>query len=226
MFFQVILSDEWEEIECKTPVERTWLLQNPQASSSTKVTAECGPRKTFLGDGWYTLTMYVDTKKVQDTISIQYRDDRTPTITEVKSKRWVRVEDLVEIRGKFYTGEYGFKPDNALDNDNEQLELRGIFIGPNECQMVSLFSLNPDFTVLKMLCRIMRLVTSTDLLWTTKMAPNGVTFNVNSKELTLELMKPATLSPRMVGLEMRVKQSKLTLMKNLLSSIPCLVFHH
>ena len=139
---QGILSDDWEEIECKTPVERTWLLQNPQASSSTKVTAECGARKTLVGNGWYSLTMYVDTKKVQDTISIQFRDDRTPTISEVKSKRWVRVGDQVHIRGKFFTGEYGFKPDNALDNDNEQLELRGIFIGPNECQMVRFFTLH------------------------------------------------------------------------------------
>ena len=90
----------------------------------------------------------------------------------------------------------------------------------------SIFTKSGLYGILKMLCRIMRLVTSTDLLWTTKMAPNGMTFNVNSKELTLELMKSATLSPPMVGLEMRVKQSKLTLMKNLLSSIPCLVFHH
>ena len=87
--------------------------------------------------------MYVDTLKVPDTKSIQFRDDRTPTISAVKSKRWVRVEDLVTIRGKFYTGEYGFKPDNPLDNDNEggnpDIELRGIFIGPKECEIVSLF---------------------------------------------------------------------------------------
>ena len=81
--------------------------------------------------------MYVDTLKVPDTKSIQFRDDRTPTISEVKSNRWVRVEELVQIRGKFYTGEYGFKAEDTLDNDFEQRELRGIFIGPKECQMVS-----------------------------------------------------------------------------------------
>ena len=112
-------------------------MQNPQASSTTKVTCSAGPRRSSLGDGWYTLTMYVDTLKVPDTKSIQFRDDRTPTISEVKSNRWVRVEELVQIRGKFYTGEYGFKAEDTLDNDFEQRELRGIFIGPKECQMVS-----------------------------------------------------------------------------------------
>ena len=109
--------------------------------------------------------MYVDTKKVRDTISIQFRDDRTPTISEVKSKRWVRVGDQVHIRGKFFTGEYGFKPDNALDNDNEQLELRGIFIGPNECQMVRFSDFRENVIVILIaFCRTMMLETSMDSL--------------------------------------------------------------
>ena len=114
-------------------------MQNPQASSSTKVTCSVGPRRSFLGDGWYTLTMYVDTLKVYETKSVQFVDYKTPTISEVKSKRWVRVEELVKIRGKFYTGEYGFKAEDTLESDKslEKIELRGIFIGPKECQMVS-----------------------------------------------------------------------------------------
>ena len=73
--------------------------------------------------------------------------------------------------------------------------------------------------------RIMRMETSMDLHLTMRMELHGVNFNANSRVHTLELMKLATLSHPMGGQEMKLKLFKLTLLKNLLSSILYQAFH-
>ncbi len=88
--FQVYVANDYESLECITPVERTQFIENPQASNTNKVTCKLPPRGTTLGSTWYTITMYVDSKKVPNTMGLNFNSGRTPRIETVTSNRQVK----------------------------------------------------------------------------------------------------------------------------------------
>ena len=86
-------------------MERNWALQNPQASSTTKVTCEM-PKRGY-GNEWYVLSMYVDSLKVNLGgwhRTLYFKDYATPKIQEINQNRYMKINSVVEFRGelRFY----------------------------------------------------------------------------------------------------------------------------
>ena len=76
--------------------------------------------------------------------TLHYKNKRTPKIKELSDERYVKVNSIINLGGEFYTDVYGnlqgvnsapVNSDEEIDIDNE---LVGIFVGPKECEMVSL----------------------------------------------------------------------------------------
>jgi hypothetical protein len=153
----VYFSNDFETLECTTPVTRTELLQNPQASSTTKVTCDLPPRGT--GSVWYTMTMYVDSLKVPSVMSLAFIDKKTPKFLKVlppptdstynssskffsvESPRYYKTNDIVSFYAKLFTQQYGManSKDAPLDTDTATVELISVFVGKQQCEMVHNF---------------------------------------------------------------------------------------
>ena len=89
--------------------------------------------------------MYVDSLKVSKWDKhVEYVDWKTPSIYGVLSPRYVKVGDSVSFEGKLYTNMYGStneKEGGNLDNDDANVEITGVFVGPKECELVRSFVL-------------------------------------------------------------------------------------
>ena len=87
--------------------------------------------------------MYVDGLKVSKwDKSIEYVSWKTPEIRGILSSRYVKVGDLVSFEGTLYTNMYGNtneKEGGNLDNDDANVEITGVFVGPTQCELVRLF---------------------------------------------------------------------------------------
>ena len=120
-------------------MERTWALQNPQASSQSKVTCEL-PARGPKGMDWYTMSFYVDGLKVQGWVpNVVFKRYKTPMVSRVSTPRYVKVNSMVGFGGTIFTDAYGNTGEaegNALDNDNPKVELVSAFVGPKECELV------------------------------------------------------------------------------------------
>ena len=129
-----------------SPVTKTWALQNPQSSSQTKVTCELPPHG--VGNSWYAMSMYVDSLKVSKWDKwLEYVSWKTPDIRGILSPRYVKVGDSVSFEGKIYTNMYGNTNEKEeggnLDNDDANVEITGVFVGPTQCELVRSFFVFP-----------------------------------------------------------------------------------
>ena len=76
--------------------------------------------------------------------TLHYKNQRTPKIKELPEDRYVKVNSVINLGGEFYTDVYGnlqgvnSAPVNSDEEINIDNELVGIFVGPKECEMVSL----------------------------------------------------------------------------------------
>ena len=102
-------SNDYETLDCKTPVEKNFLLQNPQASSTTKVLCNLPRRGTLEGSNQYNMAMYVDGKKVSNSHNywVKFEDNKTPKVKEILSSRYIKVEEKVNFYGRIFTDLYG-----------------------------------------------------------------------------------------------------------------------
>merc|ERR1712126_541277 len=122
--------------------DRTWLLQNPQPSTTTKVLCNLPPRGTTAGGEWYNMMMFVDGKKILNSHDqwIQFRDRKTPKVTKISMSRYIKVNDKVSFYGRLITDRYGNvgKIDNPIvDSDNTASHL-GVFLGGQQCDLMNL----------------------------------------------------------------------------------------
>ena len=118
-------------------MEDTWLLQDPQASSPTKVTCYLPKRESYGGSAWYYLSMYVDGEKVTDTGGARIKFDwsATPEIKLHNSPRYVEVQSVVNFTGRIFTNLYGStgpSDGEALDQDNDKHKIVGAFLGEGQ----------------------------------------------------------------------------------------------
>ena len=75
---------------------KTWALQSPQASSTSKLACEI-PARGF-GHDWYAMTMYVDTLKVNHWMpNLYYKNHKTPKIQELPDHRYIKVNSIVVL---------------------------------------------------------------------------------------------------------------------------------
>ena len=143
------MANDYETLECQSPVERTWGIPDPQASSPNKVTCMLPPRGTDLGSSTYTITMYVDSKKVPNTKTVKFDSGRTPELEHVDGNRYVKVGDMVTFGGTIFTkrfGNAGVQGDGSVANE-DAISLLNVFMGPppdddeglnrQQCEMVT-----------------------------------------------------------------------------------------
>ena len=88
------------------------------------------------GSNWFNLQLKVDGEEVQNSKNIEYRSDYTPEIREVLP-RYGRPGDLMTIKGKIYTKEYGnsnFGDEGSVENRREE-SITALMLGTTPCEL-------------------------------------------------------------------------------------------
>jgi hypothetical protein len=131
--------NEYETIVCSHPIEKNWLLQNPQAASSSKLVCSLPGRKGKMGSEWYTLKVTVDGEEASNAHEhmVKFESSKTPELRKI-SQRYGRPGDIVTISGKIFTKNIG-PGASDLDNfdDMDSKSLQNIFFGSAVCELMN-----------------------------------------------------------------------------------------
>jgi len=130
--------NDFETLVCDSPVKKNWLLQNPQAPSTTRVVCSLPARQSKQGSDWYTMKLTVDGEEAENAGQFMVRFDsgKTPTLRKI-DHRYGAPGDMVTITGKIFTKNIG---PGASDLDNfDELDtrsLQNIFFGTANCGLM------------------------------------------------------------------------------------------
>eukprot|EP00091_Calanus_sinicus_P002584 TRINITY_DN12661_c0_g1_i1.p1 TRINITY_DN12661_c0_g1~~TRINITY_DN12661_c0_g1_i1.p1 ORF type:complete len:350 (-),score=80.50 TRINITY_DN12661_c0_g1_i1:331-1380(-) len=133
---KVWFANEFVSVSCQNPINWSFLLENPQDPSTTKIVCDLPARLGKKGSNWFNLQLKVDGEEVQNSKAIEYRTDYTPEIRQIVP-RYGKPGDLMTIRGRIFTKEYG----NSNFGDSGSVEARreesitALMLGTSPCEL-------------------------------------------------------------------------------------------
>merc|ERR1712013_408365 len=130
--------NDFETIPCATPVKKNWLLQNPQAPSTTTVVCSLPARQSKEGSTRYSMKMTVDGNEIDNAayFSVNFDNWRTPILRDI-DHRYGAPGDEVTVFGRIITknvGPGGSDLDNFDEMDSKSLQ--NIFFGTGNCDLM------------------------------------------------------------------------------------------
>ena len=131
--------NDFETLSCRSPVDKNWLLQNPQAPSTTKVVCSLPARQSERGGDVYTMKMTVDGEEIEEagTKTVKFESYYTPRLRSV-DHRYGAPGDLITVKGRIMTHNVGPGAQN-LDNFDEidDKSLQNFFLGTAPCDFMN-----------------------------------------------------------------------------------------
>ena len=80
---QVWFANEFVSVSCQNPINWSFLLENPQDPSTTKIVCDLPGREGTKGSNWFNLQLKIYGEDVQNSKAIEYRSSQTPEIREI-----------------------------------------------------------------------------------------------------------------------------------------------
>ena len=130
--------NDFETLKCQSPVDKNWLLQNPQAPSTTKVVCSLPARQSARGGSVYTMKVTVDGNEVPSAgnFQINFENHYTPKLRSI-DHRYGAPGDLVTVTGRIMSKNVG---PGAQDLDNfdeiDGISLQNFFLGTAPCDFM------------------------------------------------------------------------------------------
>ena len=131
--------NDFETLPCKSPVDKNWLLQNPQAPSTKRVACSLPARQSERGGNVYTMKMTVDGEEIADAGSktVKFESYYTPRLRSV-DHRYGAPGDLITVTGRIMSHNVG---PGAQDLDNfdemDDKSLQNFFLGTAPCDFMN-----------------------------------------------------------------------------------------
>ena len=120
-------------------MDKNWLLQNPQAPSTTKVVCSLPARQSERGGDVYTMKMTVDGEEIAEagTKTVKFESHYTPRLRSV-DHRYGAPGDLITVKGRIMSQNVGPGAQN-LDNFDEidDKSLQNFFLGTAPCDFMN-----------------------------------------------------------------------------------------
>ena len=120
-------------------MDKNWLLQNPQAPSTTKVVCSLPARQSERGGDVYTMKMTVDGEEVSEagTKTLKFESYYPPRLRSVEH-RYGAPGDIITVKGRIMSSNIGPGAQN-LDNFDEMdtKSLQNFFLGTAPCDLMN-----------------------------------------------------------------------------------------